>query len=190
MNRLGDILPSAIIIIVCMVLILIISLLFPDFLHFILLLIALILTASGVKSFISHKQRINWLEGEATIKTIIEQTYLDPHFYGGSTTYFYPEIEYIYTVDGKSLEGSIVSSEKENIWVTEYNNFGDLNSNENRWWIDLKPGDKLPVFINPENFKEAVLVKDFSDSRKSHHLALIVGGLLLLGAWVATQITY
>ncbi|MEW8551786.1 MAG: hypothetical protein AB2533_15170, partial [Candidatus Thiodiazotropha endolucinida] len=51
--------------------------------------------------------------------------------------------------------------------------------------LSLKPGDDIPVFINPENHSDTVLVNGASKARRSHHLALLLGGVLLGLIWLA-----
>lgn len=98
--------------------------------------------------------------------------------------YYYPEVEYEYVANGSIRLGKTVALEKENVWVPEVNAWGDPTSDESRWWLSLQLGDELPVYLNPRNEFEAVLVKDVSSSSRSHYLALLVSGILVGLIWL------
>jgi len=151
--------------------------------HIVLLVIAAILIFLGIKSLIKYNLQSNWLEKTAKIKhinEIEEEVYLTATVTG---KYYYPSIEYEYTLDGKLYTNNLVAYEKENIWVPETNNWGDPTPTKERWWLKLKQGEEIPVYINPNNKNESVLIQKVSKNWQSHHLALIVGGLIIIVLW-------
>ncbi|MES9825549.1 MAG: DUF3592 domain-containing protein [Candidatus Thiodiazotropha endolucinida] len=152
--------------------------------HHLLLVIAAILILIGGGSLLKYRQQNNWLEDKAKIVDIEEQSEIVAIGQYSKLKYFYPVIEYEYAVDGKKHSSVTVAHEKENIWVPEVNGWGDPNPDTVRWWLSLKPGNDIPVFINPKNHSDTVLVKGASKARRSHHLALLLGGILLGLTWL------
>ncbi|MEW8523899.1 MAG: DUF3592 domain-containing protein [Candidatus Thiodiazotropha endolucinida] len=152
--------------------------------HHLLLVISITLILIGGGSFLKYKQHNNWIEDKAKIVDIGEASEIVAIGQYSKLKYFYPVIDYEYAVDGKNYSGNTVSNEKENVWVAEVNGWGDPNPETARWWLSLKPEDDIPVFINPKNHSDTVLVKGASKVRRSHHLALLLGGLLLGLIWL------
>ena len=156
---------------------------FPQHAHYLLLAISVALIFTGSRLLFKYRDQTNWTKGKAVLKIINESEEVTRSEYS-SLKYFYPEIEYEYVVNGTSYLGKVVAYEKENVWVPEINNWGDPTPKEKRWWLMLKPGDELPVYINPLNLNEAVLINSVIKTRRSHHSALIVSGLLVGLIWL------
>ena len=156
----------------------------PQYAHHLLLVISAALVLIGLGSLLKYKEQANWVEKKAKVKSVNECEEEVAISEYARLKYYYPEIEYEYVVNGSTRLGQAVSFEKENVWVPEVNNWGDPTPEEKRWWLSLKPGDELPVYINLRNENEAVLVKGVMKSRRSHHLALIVSGLLVGLIWL------
>ena len=152
--------------------------------HHLLLLISAALVLMGLGSLLRYKEQANWIEEKAKIKNINECEEEVAISEYSRLKYYYPEIEYQYVAKGTTHSGKTVSFEKENVWVPEVNNWGDPTPEEKRWWLSLKPDDELSVYINPSNESEAVLIRDVDKTRRSHHLALIVSGLLVGLIWL------
>ncbi|MEW8352752.1 MAG: DUF3592 domain-containing protein [Candidatus Thiodiazotropha sp.] len=157
----------------------------PQFAHHILLVIAAILIGIGAGSLLRYRSQTSWMESKAKLVSIEEQEEEVAISQYSRLKYRYPLIEYEYTADGKPYSGFIVSLEKENMWVPEVNDWGDPTPEQDHWWRSLKPGDDLPVYINPRNHGEAALLKGVSKGRRSHHLALLSGGILIGLIWLA-----
>jgi hypothetical protein len=155
----------------------------PQHAHHLLLVISAALVLIGLGSLLKYKGQANWIEGKAKIKNINECEEVAISEYS-RLKYYYPEIEYEYVVNDATHMGRIVSFEKENVWVPEVNIWGDPTPEEKRWWLSLKPEDELPVYINPRNESEAVLINDVVKERHSHHLALMVSGVLVALIWL------
>lgn len=158
----------------------------PQHAHYLLLVIAATLCFLGSKALLHYKAQSRWIEKKATVKSLTEREEVSISQYA-KIKYYYPEIEYEYTVNGVRHLASTVSLEKENIWLPEINNWGDPIQPEKKWWLAVKPGDELPVFINPLNEYESVLINIETKSRKSHHLSLIVSGVLLALIWLILE---
>ncbi|MEW8507746.1 MAG: DUF3592 domain-containing protein [Candidatus Thiodiazotropha sp.] len=156
----------------------------PQYAHHALLVIASILMIIGGGSLFKYRSLGSWIEGSAKLVAIEEREEEVAVSQYSILKYHYPLIEYEYSADGRHYGGNTVSLEKENVWVPEVNNWGDPTPEEDRWWRGLKPGDDIPVYINPRNRGESVLVKGSSTSRRSHHLALLLGGLLIALIWL------
>ncbi len=156
----------------------------PQHAHYIILLIAALLISIGAGSLLNYGSQEKWIEGKARLISVEEQNEEVAISQYSTLKYYFPAIAYEYTANGKHYSGNTVSHEKENIWVAEVNGWGDPTPREDRWWLSLKPGDDLAVYINPRNHEETVLVKGASKARRSHHLALIAGGILLGLVWL------
>ncbi|MBT2990212.1 MAG: DUF3592 domain-containing protein [Candidatus Thiodiazotropha sp. (ex Ctena orbiculata)] len=156
----------------------------PEYAHYILLLVAAILIVVGAGSLLNYRSQSSWLESKATLVSIEEHEEAVAISQYSRLKYYYPTIEYEYTANGKFYSGNRVSVEKENVWIPEVNAWGDPTPVEERWWLSLKPGDDLPVYINPRNHDQAVLIKGASKARSSHHLALLLGGMLVGLIWL------
>ncbi|MEW8202129.1 MAG: hypothetical protein AB2764_08460 [Candidatus Thiodiazotropha endolucinida] len=152
--------------------------------HHLLLVISVTLILIGGGSLLKYKQHSDWIEDKAKIVDIGEASEIVAIGQYSQLKYFYPVIDYEYAVDGKNYSGNTVSVEKENVWVPEVNGWGDPNPDTVRWWLSLNPEDDIPVFINPKNHSDTVLVKGASKARRSHHLALLLGGVLLGLIWL------
>lgn len=157
---------------------------FPQYAHHLLLVIALALVVIGAGSLLKYKSQQNWIESKAKLLSSEEQEEEIAISQYSKLKYYYPIIEYAYAANGKSYTGTTLSHEKENLWVPEVNNWGDPTPAKDRWWSSLKPGDVIPVYINPQDHSEAVLVKDVTKARRSHHLALLTGGILIGLLWL------
>lgn len=155
----------------------------PEFKHHLLLVISVALILIGLRPLLKYKEQEYWTENSAEVKSINELEEEVATSHTGRLKYYYPAMEYEYPANGSMHFGKTVSFEKENIWVPEVNELGDPTPKEKRWWFSLSPGDRLPVYINPRNTNEAVLIRNKSKHRKSHHLALIAGGIILGVIW-------
>jgi hypothetical protein len=162
----------------------IVSVYMPQHIHHLLLIISAVLVFVGSRSLRKYKDQANWIEGKAKLKSINEREEEVAISEYSRLKYYYPEMEYEYVANGATHVGKIVFLEKENVWVPEVNTWGDPTPEERRWWLSLKPEDELPVYINPRNASEAVLMNDVAKERRSHHLALIVSGLLVGLIWL------
>ncbi|TAM47416.1 MAG: DUF3592 domain-containing protein [Gammaproteobacteria bacterium] len=156
----------------------------PQYAHHILLVIAGALLILGGGALLQYKAQTDWVETKAVLKDIkerVEEVALSENL---RIKHFYPIVEYEYVANGSTHLGTCISFEKENIWVPEVNNWGDPTPAKARWWLALKPGAELSVYVNPRNEKEAVLIKDVAKSRRSHHLALLSSGIILALIWL------
>ena len=149
-----------------------------------LLLIAVILLYFGLKPLRHSRRQAAWIQATAKIVDLREAEEQETVSGAARIVYHYPEIDYEYAVDGKSYRGDTVSAHRENVRVAESNAWGDPGPDSARWWRALKPGDAIPVFVNPENHADAVLVTSVTKSRRSHYLALTAAGILLVAAWL------
>ncbi len=101
--------------------------------------------------------------------------------------FYYPEVTYKYVYEGKEYESSSVSNNLENIWVPEVDEWGTPTPEDKKFWSKWVPGTEIEVLINPRKPSEAVIYKKLSRKYRSHNYALIVGGLLLVAAWMAIR---
>ncbi len=156
----------------------------PGYAHHLLLVISAALILSGFGSLLGYREQAKWIEGTARLTSVNEREEEVAVSEYSRIKYYYPEMEYEYMTNGALRSGKSVSIEKENVWVPEVNKWGDPTPEEKRWWLAFKPGDEIPVYINPSDEGEAVLVRDVIKARRSHHLALTAGGFLLGLTWL------
>lgn len=155
-----------------------------DFIHNVVLIISITLFSIGAFRLNKYNALNKWIKLEAVISSIKEK-YKDVALSEYTTVkYFYPVISYGYIINNHSYKSSSVSSNIENIWVCEVDNFGVKTKDENMFWRSLKNGDVIDVYINPNQPKEAVIVNAFSTNYKSHNLALIISGILIFSLWL------
>ena len=139
--------------------------------------------ANGIKSLLPYYDAKKWKKEIATINTIHEIFESVKVSQYSSTNYYYPLVEYSYHYKGTKYTNNCVTFEKQNIWTSGYNNWGEKLPDNERPWYTWSPGCKLEVFINPKNPYISVLLPFISKARKSHHLALIVAGVLIFIIW-------
>lgn len=156
----------------------------PQHAHHLVLVIAALLVASGWGSLLQYREQAHWKEKKGRVKSIRECAEEVAISEVSRLKYFYPEIEYEYSVDGARFDGTVVSCEKENVWIAESDDWGNPVPADKKWWSSLRPGDDLSVYVNPRNPGEAVLIREAGKTRRSHHLALLAGGILLGLIWL------
>ena len=103
--------------------------------------------------------------------------------------YLYPEVEYEYSHNGQNYMSTVVADSVRDVWVPEINAFGDKTPEAKKIWQNWVCGAEVPVFINPQNPHQSVLINRPSKKRKSHLLALIVSGLLVFFVWAEIVVT-
>lgn len=156
----------------------------PQYAHHMLLVVAAVLLFLGGSAVLQYRTRTNWIEKKAILKSIKECEEEVALSVYRKIKYFYPVIKYEYAANGTTHFGTRVSFEKENFWVPEVNQWGDPTPLEKKWWLSLKPGKEIPVYVNPHNAKEAVLIKTVTKNRFSHHLALLASGIIVTLIWL------
>ena len=155
-----------------------------DFLHNLVFIVSITLFSIGAYRLNRYNSFKKWTKLKAVISSIKEK-HKDVALSEYTTVkYFYPEINYDYTINNKSYNSSLVSSNIENIWECEVDNFGVETKDKDMFWRSLKNDDVIDVFINPKSPKESVIINEFSTNYKSHNLALIISGILIFLLWL------
>ena len=157
--------------------------LFPQHAHYLVLAMGGVLVARGIVPLRRYRALESWAQRTAVVKRIEEREEVVPLSESTQNKYFYPAVEYEYLANGQRHAAQTVSLEKENVWVPEVDRWGNPTPPSARWWLTLAPGSELPVFVNPLNEREAVLVRMLDRRRRSHHLALVVAGMILIALW-------
>jgi len=149
------------------------------FLHNLIFIISITLFLIGTFRFNKYHSLQERIKVDAVISHIKEK-HKDVSLSEYTTVkYFYPEISYNYIINNHSYKSNLVSSNIENIWVCEIDNFGVETKNQNMFWRSLKVGDVISVFIAPNEPEDSVIVNTFSANYKSYNLALITSGILI-----------
>ena len=157
--------------------------LFQQHAHYLLLATGVVLVARGIIPLRRYRALEGWGQCTAVVKRIEEREEVMPLSESTRNKYFYPAVEYEYLANGQRHLARAVSLEKENVWVPEVDQWGNPTPLPARWWLSLAPGSELPVFVNPRDEREAVLVRTLNRRRRSHHLALLVAGIILIALW-------
>jgi len=157
---------------------------FPEIAHHLILVIGAGMVFYSLRILKRYGELQSWTLEKAMIETIREVT--DEQAEGSSVTltYFYPEIKYHYMVNDKTYNSKTVSLEKQNIWCAESNIWGESLTENEKWWSALKVGYELSAYINPKNPEDSVLIRNLRNSRRSHHLAILSGGILICFLWL------
>jgi hypothetical protein len=96
----------------------------PEHSHYLLLLISLVLCLVGAGAISQHRTQASWIETKAVLKRI-DECEEEVSFQYGRLNYFYPEAQYEYSINGKKFIDDNVAYKKQDIWVAEYNQWGD-----------------------------------------------------------------
>jgi hypothetical protein len=160
----------------------------PQYAHHLLLVIALLLALSGFGEMIVRQSRPPWLEYEGRLIRIAEMTAMSETDNGKAETCCYPVAEYEYSVNGRRHTGSIVAHSLETIRQPLSASPADSNTCR-YWWRDKHAGDSVPVYVNPANAGDAVLVRPAAGLPRSHPVAWLTSGLLFALAWLHIHIT-
>ncbi|GAA0398925.1 hypothetical protein GCM10009133_04710 [Cocleimonas flava] len=157
---------------------------FPEMAHHLILLIGAGMSVYSLRILKKYGDLQSWQLEKARIETLSEVTDEQTEGNSGAVKYYYPEIKYHYTVDEKTYTSKTVSLEKQNIWCAEKNVWGESLTENEKWWSALKVGYELSAYINPKNPAQSVLIKNISNTRRSHHLAILFGGILICFLWL------
>jgi len=156
----------------------------PQHAHHVLLLIALVLSFTGAGALLEYRRQALWKRTNARVDSIREDEQDVAMGKTSCLTYYFPKIEYAYVIDGTAYKGTRVSYEKENVWINEADDWGVPIPEQRWWWRSIQAGDEIPAYVNPRKPHEAVLINRLSKHRRSHHLALLVSGILLALIWL------
>lgn len=161
-----------------------VTLAYPQQAHYLVLLISLGLLTYGVYKLWTAHNRAHWPRVTATLKTVNEESYtVVESQYGPPRKYVFPVVEYEYELSGSKHQSNQVASDIKDIAVPEMDAWGQPSPDSMMFWRSWAAGYTIPAYVNPENKDEAVLVPQLNRERRSHFIALIIGGLLLLAVW-------
>jgi hypothetical protein len=122
----------------------------------------------------------HWQEGSAELLELEEQIVAVAEARGQKSRYRFPRALYRYTVDGSTHEHDRVALDERDAWVVEMNVWGDPTPAQAFWSRKLKPGDSVQVFFDPDHPGQPVLTKAMSPMPRSHYLAMLLAGLLMI----------
>jgi hypothetical protein len=140
--------------------------------YLIIILVGLILIGAGAYKRSIYKRTDSWIRGEACLLDVRIAEELIPARYG-NLRYSYPRVTYSYSVGGNEYRNSKVSVEFMNTCVHE--DYAPLEL-----WFGWSKDQRVPLFYNPENPSESVLIKEPTANRRSHYMALFAAGTLII----------
>jgi len=157
----------------------------PDLAHYLLLLLATLLVFVGASKLKRYSDKKDWIQSAAVLETVVERSKaIIESQYGAKRKYLYPEVEYEYIHDGQKYKSTALAESIQDVWVPEINMLGEKTPEAKKPWRNWGPGLKVPVYINPKDPRQTVILNQLSQKRRSHHLALIVSGVLIFFAWL------
>lgn len=139
--------------------------------------VALVLTGIALIAWVlirtrRYRQAKRWMRVKGVVEDAQVEKYREPAVYV-FIEYLRPHVRYEYEVNGTKYRGSRVTFEKRNEIVPV--------GGEDIYWAKWKPGEKVEVYVNPEDPAEAVLMPQLRPSCKSHYRSLVAAGILLIG---------
>ena len=147
--------------------------------YYILLAVSVALIALGLYRIFIYKSSSTWEKVSANILSIQEHCKKVVSEYS-LIKYYYPKISYEYTYNKVKYESDTVCNNIENIWVCEVDNYGLEIKPEKRFWGTWKKNSNIEVYVNPSKPEESVVINTLNKYYKSHNLALIASGVLIL----------
>ncbi len=120
------------------------------------------------KYFIAKK----WQKTKGIFIEVGEVSFEELNLYSYPSAFIYPTTKYEYYVNEKKYINSLVSFEIENITKRK-------GSNE-VFWGNWKKGNNVDIYFNPVNHSESVIIPNMLPHRRSHYLAIIISGVLLI----------
>lgn len=148
------------------------------------LILGVALIALGAGRMIPYLRARNWVSGTARVLSIVElwsEVWLT---YNVRMKYYFPQIQYEYQSQVGAHKSNRVSFEKQNVWVPEVDGWGNPTDKTKNFWAGWSKDSTIPIYVNPSNPMESVIIRALNKKRRSHHLAFIAGGTILILVWV------
>ena len=130
----------------------------------------------GLKGLRPYRQARRWVRAEAVIAEIQEAAREITIKYG-TIRYLYPLVRYEYEVDGQKYVGTAASFENENIWVPD-------DAQPDPIWRHWAAGSPITIFHDPGAPGRSVVFPALGGKRRSHHLAIVAAGCLIVAVGV------
>jgi hypothetical protein len=157
---------------------------FPNKLYYLLLIFSVGFFTFGVKGILPIIKSKNWKQVSATVVSIDEAHEEVAYSEYQKIKYFFPLIEYTYEFDGEKYTSNNVSFDIQNIWIPEVDSFGNKTNDDQKSWSAWAVGSKIDVYVDPKRPSNSIVYKGLSKKRKSHIIALLLVGTILLSLWL------
>ncbi len=142
----------------------------------------LVIGGAALAAFAGHRlsrgrASLDWPRTTGTISTtrIAERSVADSGHM--RRTYFYPEIEFTYALDGRERSSARVALDPKSVWSPDRRTVEALVA-------DLVPDARVTVYVDPRRPDLAVVFPGLSAQRRSHYVAVTLAGLLIAAAGV------
>jgi len=119
-----------------------------------------------------------WHKTQGKLIEVTHGSFQELNLYSSPTVFSYPSATYTYTINNKPYKNNIVTFERNNLFK--------IKNIDKSFWDEWKAGDNIEVYYNPSNHTESALVPNMSKKRRSHYLALVVAGLLIITVGLIT----
>lgn len=129
----------------------------------------------GAKKINSYKNLKTWVKTEGTLLQADIGGYdeMDDYSKNGKNEYYLPLANFSYSWKGSKKESNNYSFDSKSIWSLDPEDII-------RKIKDLESLEKLEVYVNPKNPREAVLNIEVSKNRYSHAYAVLASGVLII----------
>jgi len=145
----------------------------------ILLLLGTLLILWGALKLRMYLNAKKWDKTHGILIEVSEGEFKELNLYSTPTVFTYPKAKYKYSVGNEEYFNNAVTFEKRNCFKYKDGN--------NEFWNNWKEGENIDVFYNPSNPAESILIPYMSKNRRSHYLAIIISGLLLITVGIITN---
>lgn len=155
---------------------------------YLVLILGVALIALGVGRLLPYFRARSWLPGTARVLSIAELWSEVALAYNQRMKFHFPNIQYEYQYQGETHKSNRVSFETQNIWEPEVDGWGNPTNKTKRFWASWSNGSTIPIYINPNDPRESVIIRAPNRKRRSHHLAVIAGGTIVLLLWILLRV--
>ena len=152
--------------------------------HLLLLIGASMMIIGGSKIH-STRKKAQWQQVTAVLNWVDEDSFgvIESPYQTSPRQYHYPVVEYEYEADGTRFQSTTVADSVKDIAVPVIDGWGSKTPESDKFWHSWAKGTSVSVYVNPKDVSDAVLVPMPSKKRRSHYVALVVSGALLLVCW-------
>ena len=125
-----------------------------------------------------------WIETNAIILSINEETEKVLLSEVASMNYFFPRIQYCYQYGDVTYKSDVVGNDIKSVWMPEFDDFAYPINRNNYFWNNWKEGDSIKIFINPKTPEKSIIVKPINRKDLNYGSFTMLCGVVLLFAWL------
>lgn len=138
----------------------------------------------SVRKYYLYYSMNTWVEINARILSINEETEKVLLSEVASMNYYFPRIKYCYQYGGNAYESDVVGNDIKSIWMPEFDDFAYPTNRKEYFWNNWKEDDTITIFINPKIPEKSIIVKPIKRKDLHYSFFIMLFGVVLLLAWV------